>query len=214
MVCEMLHGDDMTRRAGLSEAERLLAEQSDDLDPLFFDDDLPASAYENSLPVGDRPRTRADCLRAKRPCPWVTCRHHLYLDIRADGVVRVNFPSGPRSMLATCALDLAEDGPRTLDQVSMLMGMSRERVRQIEERALVKLRYAIRRDDMGYAGTDMEAEDGALVREDTLALQEQTEAQRRKNERLAVKEARKEARRVAAIARAERLANIARLSQR
>lgn len=199
------------RERELSEAERLLSEQSDDLDTLFDFEDEPA------LPAGpefreaegpdsaDRPKTRSDCLKGARPCPWVTCRHHLYLDVRQDGVMRVNFPLGPQSMLATCALDLADDGPRTLDQVSILMGMSRERVRQIEERALVKLRFAIREGDLDYEGTDLERVDGAEVIEEVVARNEKVEAQQRRADRLAKKEARKAARRKAAIERAERL---------
>lgn len=89
----------------------------------------------------ERPVQRAHCAEAVRPCPWVACRFHLYLDVRADGVLRVNFPDRePDEMMASCSLDLAEDGPRTLEQVAGLMGMSKERARQIEEGALVKLR--------------------------------------------------------------------------
>src|SRR6185436_15449349 len=34
-------------------------------------------------PVDDepRPQTRKDCKDAQRPCPWVSCKHHLYLDV-------------------------------------------------------------------------------------------------------------------------------------
>lgn len=104
----------------------------DDAEPLIDDDE--------SIPK-EMPRTRGDCKEAVRPCPWVRCRFHLYLDVRADRVVRVNFADRePTDMLATCALDLAEDGPRTLEQVAGLMGMSKERARQIEEGALVKLK--------------------------------------------------------------------------
>jgi DNA-directed RNA polymerase sigma subunit (sigma70/sigma32) len=46
-------------------------------------------------------------------------------------------------MLASCALDLAEDGPRTLDAVAGLMGMSKERARQIESAAMQKLQKAL-----------------------------------------------------------------------
>ena len=30
-----------------------------------------------------RPITRADCIDGPRPCPWVSCRHHLLLEIAA-----------------------------------------------------------------------------------------------------------------------------------
>ena len=80
-----------------------------------------------------------------RPCPWVTCRYNLYLDVRGDGVLRFNFPDRePEEMLSSCALDLAEDGPRTLDSVAGLMGMSKERARQIEAAAMTKVRQAFK----------------------------------------------------------------------
>jgi hypothetical protein len=117
----------------------------EELPSLDGDDD--DDVLEELLPLGaesipeERPPTRGHCAEAVRPCPWVSCRFHLYLDVRADGVLRVNFPDRePDEMLASCAIDLAEDGPRTLEQVAGLMGMSKERARQIEEGALVKLR--------------------------------------------------------------------------
>lgn len=91
-----------------------------------------------------RPLNRVQCAEGARPCPWVSCRYNLYLDVRGDGVLRVNFPNlEPDEMVASCALDMAEDGPRTLDQVAALMGMSKERARQLEASAMVKLRDAL-----------------------------------------------------------------------
>jgi hypothetical protein len=43
-------------------------------------------------------------------------------------------------MPETCALDLAERGGMTLDQVGALLNMTRERARQIENAALAKMR--------------------------------------------------------------------------
>jgi hypothetical protein len=31
-----------------------------------------------------RPITRGDCLQEARPCPWVSCRHHLLLEVAAS----------------------------------------------------------------------------------------------------------------------------------
>jgi len=39
----------------------------------------------------------------------------------------------------SCALDESEEGPRSLADLAEIMGLSRERVRQIEQRALRKL---------------------------------------------------------------------------
>jgi hypothetical protein len=95
-------------------------------------------------PELERPPSRAACKDVPRPCPFVTCRYNLYLDVRGDGVLRINFPDRePEEMLASCALDLAEDGPRTLDAVAGLMGMSKERARQIEASAMQKLQKAL-----------------------------------------------------------------------
>lgn len=91
-----------------------------------------------------RPPNRSICENGVRPCPYVSCRYNLYLDVRGDGVLRVNFPDRePEEMLASCALDMADDGPRTLDQVAGLMGMSKERARQIEAVAMGKLKQAL-----------------------------------------------------------------------
>ena len=43
-------------------------------------------------------------------------------------------------MPATCTLDVAADGPHTLDQVGKILNVTRERVRQIEESALNNMR--------------------------------------------------------------------------
>ena len=91
-----------------------------------------------------RPPNRSICENGVRPCPYVSCRYHLYLDVRGDGVLRINFPERePEELMASCALDMSEDGPRTLDQVAALMGMSKERARQIEATAFAKLRVAL-----------------------------------------------------------------------
>lgn len=34
---------------------------------------------------GVRPRTRGDCVNAVRPCPWLSCAHHLGIDIELRG---------------------------------------------------------------------------------------------------------------------------------
>ena len=122
----------------LSEAEALTATTPDD--DLTFLDDVPLEGAE-VVALLPRPTSRAQCRTGVRPCPWVSCRYNLYLDVRRDGIVKLNFPDrDPDGMTTSCALDLAEDGPRTLDQVAALMGMSRERARQIEEYAMSQIR--------------------------------------------------------------------------
>jgi hypothetical protein len=68
------------------------------------------------------------------------CRHHLGVDVNATGALRV-FPGWEDR--PTCVLDVAGDGPRSLEQVSHTFAMTRERVRQVEEKALPRLRQAL-----------------------------------------------------------------------
>jgi hypothetical protein len=88
-----------------------------------------------------RPFVRGDCLHGMRPCPFVGCRYHLYLDVQPSGSLTCNFPEiDPDELDESCILDTIDvRGPMTLEDVSVLMNLSRERVRQIEEAALQKL---------------------------------------------------------------------------
>lgn len=90
----------------------------------------------------ERPRTRSEC-PTTRPCPWVGCRHHLYLDVNAQGSIKMDARYGVwETPGETCALDVAEAGPHTISEVAALIGTTYERVRQIEEAALAKLGLA------------------------------------------------------------------------
>jgi hypothetical protein len=99
-----------------------------------------AGALETA-PGAARPLTRAECRDGPRPCLFVSCRYHLYLDVDpSSGSVRLNFPDQEVWELEeTCALDLAEAGTVTLDHIGELLGVTRERVRQIEQGALRRL---------------------------------------------------------------------------
>ena len=91
-----------------------------------------------------RPKVRAECTGESRPCPWVACKHHLYLDVNPDtGSIKINFPDlEPWEMGETCALDVADRGGITLEEVGEIMNLTRERIRQVEVRGLLKLREA------------------------------------------------------------------------
>lgn len=91
-----------------------------------------------------RPRTRADCVAAARPCLYVSCKHNLYLDVNPEtGSIKLNFPDKDIWELEhTCALDVAEKGGITLEEVGEIMNLTRERIRQVETRGLGKLREA------------------------------------------------------------------------
>ena len=89
----------------------------------------------------DRPRTRAECSGGQRPCPWVACKHHLYLDINPrTGSIKINFPDlEPWELPHTCALDVADAGALTLEEIGAVTNLTRERVRQLEVRGLLQL---------------------------------------------------------------------------
>ena len=89
-----------------------------------------------------RPETRGECQGAARPCPWVACKYHLYLDVNPDtGSIKMNFPDlEPWELRQTCALDVADHNGITLEEVGEIMNLTRERIRQVEVRGLGKLR--------------------------------------------------------------------------
>lgn len=91
-----------------------------------------------------RPKTRAECREEARPCPWAACRFHLYLDVNPEtGSIKINFPDRELEDLEdTCSLDVAERGGITLEEVGIIMNLTRERVRQVEVRGLIKLKMA------------------------------------------------------------------------
>ena len=90
-----------------------------------------------------RPRTREECAQVPRPCPFVGCRYNLYLDETAAGHVYLNFPTVPvLEMKYSCALDLADQGAWSLRDTSDILGLTPERIRQIELSAIEALRQS------------------------------------------------------------------------
>lgn len=91
------------------------------------------------------PRTRAECVDGPRPCPYVSCRYHLFLEVTSTGSIAHNVPGKElHDLQDTCALDVAERDGVTLGVVAEKYSISCERVRQIEERALRRLAEALR----------------------------------------------------------------------
>jgi hypothetical protein len=99
-----------------------------------------------------RPSTRADCLaggsNAERPCPFVSCRHHLALEVRKTGSIIFTFAEDTdlEQLPQTCALDVADQGAHTLEEVGALLNVSRERIRQLEHIALSAIPEEARRE--------------------------------------------------------------------
>ena len=88
-----------------------------------------------------KPKTRAECGEGARPCPYVSCQHHLFLDVSSrTGAIKLNFPDlEVWEMNESCALDIADRGGTTLEDVGAIMNLTRERIRQVEVKALAKL---------------------------------------------------------------------------
>lgn len=95
-----------------------------------------AALYPEDVPP--LPATRAECVDGPRPCPRVSCRHHLYLDVDPhSGSIKRNFPDiEVENMGESCSLDVADRGALTLEGVGPLLNLTRERIRQIEVNAL------------------------------------------------------------------------------
>jgi hypothetical protein len=88
-----------------------------------------------------KPTSRAECADMERPCPFVSCTYHLYIDVHpVRGSIKLNFPDVEIwEMTETCALDVADRGGITLEEVGEIMNLTRERVRQVETTGLAKL---------------------------------------------------------------------------
>lgn len=95
-------------------------------------------AHELATP---RPKTRGECVDGPRPCPFVSCRHHMYLEVNPEtGSIQFNRPQfQPWELEHSCSLDIAAT-EHTLEEVGELLQVTRERARQIEVRALLKLK--------------------------------------------------------------------------
>jgi predicted DNA-binding protein (UPF0251 family) len=88
----------------------------------------------------DRPRTRQDCAGGPRPCPFVSCRYHLYLEVSEAGNIKLNFPDLEVWELEhSCALDVSEAEDLEVEELGKILNVTRERVRQIVHRSLAKI---------------------------------------------------------------------------
>ncbi|MGB5368684.1 MAG: sigma factor-like helix-turn-helix DNA-binding protein [Polyangiales bacterium] len=88
-----------------------------------------------------KPKSRSECKDMERPCPFVSCKYHLYIDVHpVRGSIKLNFPDIEIwEMTDTCALDVADRGGITLEEVGEIMNLTRERVRQVETAGLARL---------------------------------------------------------------------------
>lgn len=84
-----------------------------------------------------KPKIRKDCENSERPCLYISCRYNLYLE-ENNGNVKTN-SKNPHNLKESCTLDVAAKGENTLEFIADLFGLTRERIRQIEERAIAKI---------------------------------------------------------------------------
>jgi hypothetical protein len=82
--------------------------------------------------------TRGACRRLPGPCPHAVCRFNLTSE-RRDSRGAKPAEVHPPVVREACALEAAEQGGMTLEEIAMRLCLTRERVRQIELGALKKL---------------------------------------------------------------------------
>ena len=105
-----------------------------------------AGQDQDDEPKLTRPRTRADCIDGQRPCPWYSCPHHLALvRVLKTGEVRLQSRS-VEAMPESCALDVADDGPRSVVEIAELLGVAPKNVHAVLGRAVGKMRKRWGRD--------------------------------------------------------------------
>lgn len=104
---------------------------------------LYPEAANRSLPVWRGECEYEDDETTLRPCPYVTCRHHLYADVLGSGALKFNFPDIDAASMSelpeTCTLDVASRGPQTLSRIGTLMNMTRQGAREAVRSALNSL---------------------------------------------------------------------------
>lgn len=153
---------------GYRATESSLARGQELYPPVVERSDGTQRSYEEYLELGLKPSTLVECQRAGmggpgRPCPFVSCRRHLAVEDRGanlyihspvsydedDPVPSLDIESLP----FTCSAEQQKmatgieaydplDG-MTLETIGELMGVTRERIRQIEASALAKLRVIL-----------------------------------------------------------------------
>ena len=100
--------------------------------PTEFDPTLEKSTYQEEVRAG----LEADCVDELRGMIRQNTAALNDVEVR---VIRARFALGPVE-------GLAGEGPKTLEQVGILIGVTKERVRQIQNRALEKLRIKLQED--------------------------------------------------------------------
>lgn len=105
----------------------------------------PPAPAVSLVALDARPTLRSECRHASRPCPWVSCEEHALLaavsgplgsELTDDQLVELL-----TEMPYSCLADIVEERTLTLDEVAAVFGVTRERVRQLEDKGLTHLRF-------------------------------------------------------------------------
>lgn len=138
-------------RTRAAKAREAVDEDPEDEDPDELDEDL-------SDELDRRAEESAEQLRADggMPCPYVGCADHLVwvaLGVENPGALTERdlltvLPWVEQLDVETLPATCARRGPYTLEQIGALMHVTRERIRQIETKALRKIRHPSRTDTL------------------------------------------------------------------
>jgi hypothetical protein len=86
----------------------------------------------------------ARALNHCRPCIRLSCRHNLALDVdEGNGSIKLNFPDREVEDIPpnqSCSLDVAAEGGVALENVAITMNVTRERIRQVEDAAIARIK--------------------------------------------------------------------------
>lgn len=103
------------------------------------------------------PATRGECRGGVRPCPLVSCRYHLLLDIAEDGRLFMtrdvdaedveSIVEALREMPETCALDVAERGGVSARDVGEILGMHHKVIERTVRETAARLGVEYDEDD-------------------------------------------------------------------
>ena len=102
-----------------------------------------------------KPTCRSECSGVPRPCPFVTCRYNLFLDVTERGEIRYNYAGtepGEMDPKASCALDVVDSfdyskGPLPQERLAELVGCSRDTVTSVIQKALATLQETTAADE-------------------------------------------------------------------
>ncbi len=106
--------------------------------------ELPALyAWRFSYPP--RPRTRGDCASVPRPCPFISCKMNLHVELTKQGHLSLSHGEGADPLDVhpdeSCALDVADRGESSQERVAHLLGgVTLEWIRRTERAAEAEMR--------------------------------------------------------------------------